>query len=498
MMGRTKIKIISMVVFLLISGTITKAQEQAGWSAPYRLSSIEGNASEGFMVGDKYGYVHVFWIETDLPDGRSVIKYARFDNGIWSDPFDIYATQPNGIPIGFLSPAIDNQGILHIAFAGANNGPVYYIHAPAYNALSAHNWTNPIRIDVPADWVRLQVDSKGFLHIVYSVTNNEQAGIYYVRSEDQGQTWSDPYKIDPDIPFDQIPSWLQFDLDDSDGLHVVWNYLKLDELGKAVKYSHSLDGGKSWSLPFTIDEPDESSDKLRMAHPGLIVQGQTVHMIWGSGKRDDNNIYREYRYSTDAGQTWSSTMQMFGKLNGQAAGGGFAIDSAGRLHYAAQVRYPKAIWEAYWDGNVWTNPSMVYLIARYDKDPEEVNRIHAHNVRLAIAHGNHLVLTFTNSPGEREPLVLYAMHRTLDDVSPSTLMPTPSPAPTLTPTPQPASNIKSILNPTPTPRHLQFTAETPLPQDGVYSTASAFWMAVIPTIILIGSVITFHLFVKKQ
>ena len=125
---------------------------QGGWSEPYRLSSEAGKASEGYLVADQYGYVHCFWTETLFESQSWVIKYARFDGATWTKPNDIYVTN---IGIRNVSPFVDQQGILHIAWAEGLVGPAYYTYAPANNALSAQNWAKPIQINVPARVVYL-------------------------------------------------------------------------------------------------------------------------------------------------------------------------------------------------------------------------------------------------------------------------------------------------------------------------------------------------------
>ena len=48
------------MLLLLLGVQVGQAQGQVGWSAPHRLSGEEGTASEGFMVADQFGYLHVF------------------------------------------------------------------------------------------------------------------------------------------------------------------------------------------------------------------------------------------------------------------------------------------------------------------------------------------------------------------------------------------------------------------------------------------------------
>ena len=116
----------------------------------------------------------------------------------------------------------------------------------------------------------LRVDSKGVIHILY-INQTEEAGVYYIRSEDRGITWSEPVWLDPDILPGHIPDSLNFEVDENDGLHAVWMYGTREEDDRPdwVRYAHSLDGGHTWSAPILIDQYDEETDhNLTTAGPG--------------------------------------------------------------------------------------------------------------------------------------------------------------------------------------------------------------------------------------
>src|SRR5215204_2433450 len=145
-MSKQKIGLIILVLILLSVFPIMPAHAQiqgGGWSQPYRLSSEKGKASEAYMVADQYGYVHCFWTETLFANGHTVIKYARFDGTTWTKPNDIYVA---GEGIRNVSPFVDQQGTLHLAWSEGQIGIVYYTHAPAYNALSVQSWAKPIQV----------------------------------------------------------------------------------------------------------------------------------------------------------------------------------------------------------------------------------------------------------------------------------------------------------------------------------------------------------------
>jgi hypothetical protein len=473
--------------------TVAQAQERSGWSKPHRLSSETGRAGEGYIVTDHYGYVHAFWSERDLPDDRAIIQYARFNGESWSAPVDIHATEP-GSPIGFMSATVDSYDNLHLVWLMGESGPAYYTTAPAYDALSARRWSSPVRIDVPALRVALQVDSKGILHLLYAQFHGDEAGIHYLRSENQGVTWSAPIWLDPDILPNYGPGSLQFVLDESDGMHAVWYYIAREDVAADwVRYAHSLDGGITWSLPFTIDrdidKDNEENARLHAVGPIMSVQGKTVHVIWAAGELN----YRNHRISTDAGQTWGVPTRIFGNLNGQA-GDGLAIDGAGRMHFFGQIRYPQGIWHAYWDQNHWVGPELIYLISLGNGDPIG-DRIHAHRVRAVVRAGNQLVVIFTDPPADTE-CALYAMHRTLDDLPSMPAPPPPSPTLTPTPTAQPSST-PTPLSSTSTSTALEVEKDINPWSANSSTPLNVLWLALTPTLLLAGGVIVFQLLHKR-
>jgi hypothetical protein len=482
---RTAVLMCTVLLLSLLWTKSTRAQGQGSWSQPYRLSSDAGKASEAALVADPYGYVHCFWTETLFESQDVAIQYARFDGGTWSAPNDIYITSRG---IQNLAPAVDQQGTLHVVWTESITGPAYYTHVPASEALSAQNWAQPIRIDIPAGIVRFQVDSKGVFHILY-INRSDELGVYYVNSTDQGQTWSEPVWLDPDILPNHTPDSLNFEIDDNDGLHAVWWYGALERGGNAdwVRYVHSLDGGKTWSQPFMLDQYiEESEHNLSVASPKMIVQGQNVHVIWAAGSLP----HRYHRFSTDAGRTWSLPKWIFGELHGQAFDD-LAVDGAGRVYFFGQIRYPVGIYEAYWDQDQWTPPSLVYMISSDGSEESFGDRVHAHLLQAVVGAGNQLVLTFGDPPAEPNRR-LFVMQRTLADIPPLDTIPTPTPLATLTASLTPPTKQ---LEPTPAPSEIATktnTTETqPVTDDPRADFAIEFGL--IPVLFLLGATLIFQL-----
>ncbi len=492
-MSKQRIGIALLAVSLLSIFWIAPTQAQGnggGWSEPYRLSSDAGKASEGYLVADQYGYVHCFWTETLFEDGRTIIQYARFDGATWSKPNEIYVT---GISITNVSPVVDQHGTLHIAWAEGLYGPAYYTHAPANNAISAQNWAKPVKIQVPARALQLRVDSKGVFHILY-IDQMVRPGVYYIHSEDQGITWSEPVWLDPDIQPAHTPDSLNFEIDDTGGFHAVWVYNALDQTAGPpwIRYANSLDGGHTWSTPFLIDQHNEESDhNLTNASPKMIVQGQTVHVIWAAGSLP----YRNHRFSTDAGLTWSGPVRIFGELHGQAFDG-LAVDRSGRVHFLGQIRYPMGIYHAYWDQARWSKPSLVYPIAEEGSEEGFGDRVHAHDTLPVIRAGNQLILTFADGPADPNRR-LFVMYRTLDDILPLENMPTPDPTampvPTSSPTPSQIAPMptQTATAPSLASAEVQPMGRVPAPDLGLR-------VALVPILLILGSMLIIQLLNRRK
>jgi hypothetical protein len=453
------------------------------WSSPYQLSTVGATASEGRLTIDDYGFVHVFWTETSQEESGTSIQYSRFDGATWSTPIAVYVAQRE---IGNVSSVVDQQGILHIGWTQGLNGPAYFASAPAGNALSARNWSEPVRVELPANRLILRVDGQGILHVLY-INRDAEPGIYYVRSDDHGVTWTEPIWLDPDILSDHIPDSLNFELDDSGGLHAVWFYGGLTQGSRPdwVRYAHSLDGGNSWSTPYLLDAAAPASEhNLTDASPRMTVQGQTVHVIWAAGQLP----YRYHRYSEDRGQTWSAARHIFGDLHGQAFDT-MTTDGAGRVHFLGQIRYPVGIYHAYWDHGAWTQPALVYRISQGSSEAVDESRIHAHDLAAVVRAGNQLVLTFGDPPADPQRR-LFAMQRLLDDVLPVSSHPLPTPENVASAVPSPTA-----AHATPTPKVTSGAPmlSTVVPASGAGSEADvAMRSALVPTVFLLGAMIAWQ------
>jgi len=158
----------------------------------------------------------------------------------------------------------------------------------------------------------IAVDSKGTIHAVWygSDTAGQDADrqIKYVRSNDQGKTWTSWRNISyvsgfssKEIQWQEHPSLL---VGHDDALYVVWEGKDAQNGNQQIKFSRSDNGGNSWSS-WKNAEPSQTNTQSR---PSLIEDPKGDLYLFaysseGNGFGDLQQV--QYAVSTDKGGTWS-------------------------------------------------------------------------------------------------------------------------------------------------------------------------------------------------
>lgn len=207
------------------------------------------------------------------------IFYSRFDAGQWSAPRPVLRS-PSGSQADFPALASDNQGSLFVAWAGNQPNGVYFSRALADRAASVTEWISPQLLPAPRDsatWPSIVSDGESTIYVAYTIPLNEDRGIYLTRSEDDGDSWSDAITIFDGVEaeWDLIgPASLSRTLDGT--LHVIWTrWTQLPEMQSvAMAYARSEDNGQTWSEPEIVAEEPLLGSAL------LGVQERFVHRTW--------------------------------------------------------------------------------------------------------------------------------------------------------------------------------------------------------------------------
>jgi hypothetical protein len=402
------------------------------WQAESGTGPYSNNAAD--LVTDPAGAVHLAWLNFPTEVGNSgdqvLMYYSRWDGQAWTNPVDIFVgtgAQPLGSPV--LLPT--DEGRLHILWlSGAG---LMHSSAWADDAARPQAWSPPVAATAFPRPVfnnfDAAVDARGVFHAVYAEKIGE---VYYIRSEDQGETWSQPIAVSA-VPPEMTSYKPRLAVAPDGRIHVVWTETSpTDDVRMArIRYSFSTDGGNSWSDAREFGEIAHSDASV------VAFDGNEVYIAWNASTATSGGRYLSY--SNDGGVTWGGSMK-FSQRAGLSGFPSIARDSLGRLHLlTGDGEYTT------WDGHNFTP---VLALSPFDA--------HTENSRLTVANGNTLVAVFPPFDG-----IVYTAVRQLDVPT----IPAHAPPPHAEETAQPAATEGP-------PAGTNQPAATPVAETGGLNTAA--------------------------
>lgn len=338
--------------------------EQSSWDPPINLSAARTAQEDETrrattettqhvaIAADRDGQIYALWSRADSaasPANR--LDLAVFKGGRFLSPATILRVErgntsadPNAVMAKLDAPSLvvnanANTARLHLVWSGGPSGRPFYSRAFARDANVSSGWAQPQPLpaltpiggapDIVAD-PRGQV-----LYVIYTIPFNELRGVYLVRSEDDGDTWSEPSLIvdgaaqnwdavdQPRIALDPV----------NETLHAVWLQTVLPGTtgSRAVYYARSLDRGKTWSAPFAVAQGEVDAPRVALAEPGVVVLTWNVARRISSVSQTSNTWYQ---VSADSGARWSQAVPVpaFENVTGGSA---LVGDERGQLYLTA-------------------------------------------------------------------------------------------------------------------------------------------------------------------
>jgi hypothetical protein len=286
-----------------------------------------------------------------------------FDGGAtWDDPLPTnayWATYP--------TLAVGQLGDIHCAAIGS--GSLHLMYARSFDA--GTSWESETLVTFPSHYqsvpssADIDIDSSGNVHIMYTLTYwNSRTMVFHMRSTDYGSTWFGPDSVFPDSVNLLSAGGASLTIDNANAFHVVMGVGRQLPIQYQIRHSASIDTGQSW-LPSTL---------ISVEWPGALsldaYDTNTLAFAYYL-----QSYYRiALRASTDAGATWSDTVQLSDNVGGSDYSPSLSFDRYGGTHV---VWYDPGFWGVCYR---YVDPNLIPCdtIARLSDLPTNFRLPHVH------------------------------------------------------------------------------------------------------------------------
>ena len=426
-----------------------------GWAVPDKISDLPSTVGGALVTGDSAGNVYAVWLansEGKSEDQVDTVYFRHWNGTEWSPSVDILAAMPGGPWLRVDKLVLDAYGRLVLLWH--QDRQLVVSVAEPLEAVRANGWRSiPLSNDQLVYESDLVAGPDGALHVL---AIEQGQNVYYLRSNDAGETWATVQLSAGNDPTRQY-SWGSLALapDGSGTLHASWTENREDNkwLPTGVYVARSLDDGATWS------EPDPVMSAPGHGHSTVMASsGGNVMVFWNRNVGSVDGRY--FVLSTDQGETWGQPQAAYEGVSGLTLPPYLFTDSLGQTHMigAGFGAGNEHIWYSRWDASHWTEPGQIVVDGRSMAGNESFD--------AKLVGGNRLLYTWTEAatkdiwftsqtlPGPSVPetrleLPAPAAATPGAQVSVATLAATPAPAPTravLTESgPQPTTSLTPLV-----------------------------------------------------
>jgi hypothetical protein len=231
--------------------------------------------------------------------------------------------------------------------------------------LARAQWTSPKRLSWTSGDSRdpaIALSSPGTVHVVWAGETVGSMGIYYKKSTNGGVTWMASRRLTWNSAYFWTPS---ITVDPSGNLHVVWSDNRTG-LGE-IFYMRSTDEGVSWTATQWLSWTSDLS-----ASPVIVADPSGgLHLAWEDyTPGPTSEIY--YKRSTNGGKAWTANKRLTWTAGSRRPA--LAADAFGRLHIAWESYTPGPTPEIYYKvsangGDTWTAQKRLTWTSGWSQSP---------------------------------------------------------------------------------------------------------------------------------
>jgi hypothetical protein len=291
----------------------------------YSQISLVINAPTGNVFHDKQwftidpdnGYIYVTWTRYQGAQARMVFSRSTDGGLTWSLPRDISRTFAGTRQTSGSIPAVGPDGTLYVTWIDYN--PRALMFSVSYD--HGENW--PIVADSIVDVVPLPYyvneneyrtptlpsmavdcssgNTSGNIYIVWNDFRNGNSDILLIRSEDNGNSWSNPIMLNDDPENSTADQYFPYiDVSPLGDIHVIF-YDKRDDPDHYlldIYYTHSINGidfDPNWRLTSNSSDPafsyHQSGSVFIGDYIGIDSSENSAHAIWADTRNEEADAF---------------------------------------------------------------------------------------------------------------------------------------------------------------------------------------------------------------
>jgi hypothetical protein len=283
---------------------------------------ISFHDKEWMAVDMDNGNVYVVWVVFNALMVATVLFSRSTDNGnSYSTPQVISEFQAREFGSQGSTIQVGPDGTIHIAWIDFNEGQVRYTYSTNSGqtfstpqsicdvveiprTMEGNNYRTPTLLMSAVDLS--ETNTSGYLYITWNDYRNGDADILLIYSWDNGQTWSEPLRVNDDEEgngFDQFFSavavspqgWVHmvfYDRRDDENNSLIWSY-----------YAISKNGGQNFTLNMNMSDESFEGDYSRNGdndfigdYIGITATNTTAYAVWCDTRDGSSEIGRSEIY----------------------------------------------------------------------------------------------------------------------------------------------------------------------------------------------------------
>jgi hypothetical protein len=258
----------------------------------------------------------------------NALEFTIYNNHTFTDPA---AITPGDAIYAHPALAVDVPGTLFLVYEFYGSNTNIFAIDFTRSTDNGETWETPYRLVQSTDSgcynPCIALESRGNINVAYY----SGGGIMFIRSQDQGMSWSTPRLLSSFSPGIIEPAMA---VNPSDGINIVWPQ-QHDNLSSSVYFTRSVDDGATWSPQVNVCAGWQNS---RWSYNPAIAadDSQGVYVTWTTWPAGGSRYSFVYcNYSHDNGATWGSRDSYFGVCSSSD----IAVDPAGNVDLLLESSY---------------------------------------------------------------------------------------------------------------------------------------------------------------